>query len=63
MTLPTRRGGPPRHKQPRSAVAPVTPTWSPFAGYLQGRALVHEGEMHEGLALVDEAMVAVVADS
>ena len=39
----------------------MTPTWSPFAGYLQGRALVHEGEMHEGLALVDEAMVAVVA--
>jgi DNA-binding CsgD family transcriptional regulator len=32
-----------------------------FARYLQGRALVHEGEMHEGLALVDEAMVAVVA--
>jgi DNA-binding CsgD family transcriptional regulator len=32
-----------------------------FARYLQGRALVHEGEMDEGLALVDEAMVAVVA--
>jgi DNA-binding CsgD family transcriptional regulator len=32
-----------------------------FARYLQGRALVHHGEMHEGLALVDEAMVAVVA--
>ena len=32
-----------------------------FARYLQGRALVHDGEMHEGLALVDEAMVAVVA--
>jgi DNA-binding CsgD family transcriptional regulator len=32
-----------------------------FARYLQGRALVHESEMHEGLALVDEAMVAVVA--
>jgi ATP/maltotriose-dependent transcriptional regulator MalT len=32
-----------------------------FARYLQGRALVHEGKMHEGLALVDEAMVAVVA--
>jgi ATP/maltotriose-dependent transcriptional regulator MalT len=31
-----------------------------FAWYLQGRALVHEGAMHEGLALVDEAMVAVV---
>jgi ATP/maltotriose-dependent transcriptional regulator MalT len=26
-----------------------------FARYLQGRALVHEGKMHEGLALVDEA--------
>jgi DNA-binding CsgD family transcriptional regulator len=33
----------------------------PFARYLQGRALIHDGEMHEGLALVDEAMVAVVA--
>jgi ATP/maltotriose-dependent transcriptional regulator MalT len=33
----------------------------PFARYLQGRALVHDGEMDEGLALVDEAMVAVVA--
>jgi DNA-binding CsgD family transcriptional regulator len=33
-----------------------------FARYLQGRALVHDSEMHEGLALVDEAMVAVVAD-
>jgi DNA-binding CsgD family transcriptional regulator len=32
-----------------------------FARYLQGRALVHDGEMDEGLALVDEAMVAVVA--
>jgi ATP/maltotriose-dependent transcriptional regulator MalT len=32
-----------------------------FARYLQGRALVHQGEMDEGLALVDEAMVAVVA--
>jgi ATP/maltotriose-dependent transcriptional regulator MalT len=32
-----------------------------FARYLQGRALVHDSEMHEGLALVDEAMVAVVA--
>jgi DNA-binding CsgD family transcriptional regulator len=32
-----------------------------FARYLQGRALVHEGAMHGGLALVDEAMVAVVA--
>jgi DNA-binding CsgD family transcriptional regulator len=32
-----------------------------FARYLQGRALVQEGEMEEGLALVDEAMVAVVA--
>ena len=32
-----------------------------FARYLQGRALVHDGEMNEGLALVDEAMVAVVA--
>jgi DNA-binding CsgD family transcriptional regulator len=32
-----------------------------FARYLQGRALVHEGAMPEGLALVDEAMVAVVA--
>ena len=49
----------PRYTQPRSAVAPVTPTWSP-SRYLQGRALVHEGAMHEGLALVDEAMVAVV---
>ena len=32
-----------------------------FARYLQGRALVHDGEMDVGLALVDEAMVAVVA--
>jgi DNA-binding CsgD family transcriptional regulator len=32
-----------------------------FARYLQGRALIHDGEMAEGLALVDEAMVAVVA--
>ena len=32
-----------------------------FARYLQGRALIHDGEMDEGLALVDEAMVAVVA--
>jgi ATP/maltotriose-dependent transcriptional regulator MalT len=32
-----------------------------FARYLQGRVLVHDGEMDEGLALVDEAMVAVVA--
>jgi DNA-binding CsgD family transcriptional regulator len=32
-----------------------------FARYLQGRALVHDGDMDEGLALVDEAMVAVVA--
>jgi DNA-binding CsgD family transcriptional regulator len=32
-----------------------------FARYLQGRALVHEGEMQKGLTLVDEAMVAVVA--
>ncbi len=32
-----------------------------FARYLQGRAYVYEGRMLEGLALVDEAMVAVVA--
>jgi DNA-binding CsgD family transcriptional regulator len=32
-----------------------------FARYLQGRALVHDSEMDLGLALVDEAMVAVVA--
>jgi ATP/maltotriose-dependent transcriptional regulator MalT len=32
-----------------------------LARYLQGRALVHDGEMDEGIALVDEAMVAVVA--
>jgi ATP/maltotriose-dependent transcriptional regulator MalT len=32
-----------------------------FARYLQGRALVWEGRVGEGLALLDEAMVAVVA--
>jgi DNA-binding NarL/FixJ family response regulator len=32
-----------------------------FALYLQGRALVWEGRVSEGLALLDEAMVAVVA--
>jgi ATP/maltotriose-dependent transcriptional regulator MalT len=32
-----------------------------FALYLQGRALVWEGRVGEGLALLDEAMVAVVA--
>ena len=32
-----------------------------FARHLQGRALVWEGQVGEGLALLDEAMVAVVA--
>ena len=50
-----------RRGRPGSAGRPARPTWSALAQFLQGAAAVTGGEVAGGLALLDEAMVAVVA--
>ena len=57
----TRRRTPPPPRPPRSASASATPTCSPSRVHEQGNVLVTQGRVEEGLALLDEAMVAVTA--
>ena len=47
---------------PRSATASATRTWCALTRHAQGRILIRAGKIKEGLALLDEAMVAITTD-
>ena len=50
-----------RGRESRSASVTVSPTWSRSARHLQGRAAIKLGRVSQGIKLLDETMLAVVA--